>query len=240
MKEKGGQVIIDEDYHNSYKSPQDILKLTDVFLSFIKEPKISENAEISEKATIHGNVIIEEGVKVLENAVIRGPCYIGKNSVIGNNVLIWKRSHIGENCVIGINTEVKHSYIGDESWTHMSYVGDSIMEYSCDLGAGTVFCNYRFDGKNIQINVKDKKVDTGTDKFGVIMAAHCKTGSNCTILPGVKLGPNSIVYPTALLKQDLEANKIIKEDGTIVDNTLNLHLQEKSKIKQELAKSLFK
>jgi len=240
MKEKGGEVIVDKEYHQSYKSPQDVLKVNDVFLNLIKETKISEKAEISEKVVIEGNVIIEEGVKVLEGAVIRGPCYLGKNTIIGNNVLIREKSCIGDECTIGNQTEIKHSYVGDKTLTHLNYIGDSIIEGECNLGAGTVFCNYRFDGQNVFIKVKGKKVNTETSKFGVVMAKYCKTGSNCTILPGIKLGPNSIVYPSVLVRQDLEANKIIKEDGKIIDNTLNLDLQKRSKAKQDLAKSLFK
>jgi bifunctional UDP-N-acetylglucosamine pyrophosphorylase/glucosamine-1-phosphate N-acetyltransferase len=55
-------------------------------------------------------------------------------------------------------------------------------------------------------------VDSGRDKLGAIIGDNCRTGINSSTLPGVKIGPNSIVGPGVVLGEDLEAGKIIYVD----------------------------
>jgi UDP-N-acetylglucosamine diphosphorylase/glucosamine-1-phosphate N-acetyltransferase len=194
----------------SFKYPWDLLTINEyVMARSIKEQRIGDRAQISPRAIVDGNVHIGEGVKVFENAVIRGPCYIGPHSVIGNNVLIWNNSSIGANSVIGFSSEIKHSLIGDNCWIHMSYVGDSILSDDCSLGAGTITANFRFDEAEVPVNVKGEAVSSGMDKLGVIMGPLCKTGCNATLMPGVKVGPRSIVGPGVVLRDDLAPNTLI-------------------------------
>lgn len=168
---------------------------------------ISPSAYISEKAVIEGKVVIGDNVRVMENAVIRGPAYIGPNSVIGNNSLVRHYSHIGSNCVVGYTTEIKGSYIGDGCWFHMNYIGDSIIGDSCSFGAGTVLANYRFDERNISVEIEGESIDTKLDKLGAIIGSNSKTGVNVSVMPGVRIGPNSIVGSHLYLTHDLEPNQ---------------------------------
>jgi UDP-N-acetylglucosamine diphosphorylase / glucose-1-phosphate thymidylyltransferase / UDP-N-acetylgalactosamine diphosphorylase / glucosamine-1-phosphate N-acetyltransferase / galactosamine-1-phosphate N-acetyltransferase len=201
------KVIPYNDFWAPIKYPWHIFKVMEYFLDNA-QPYIASSARISEKANIEGKVILSDNVKVLENAVIRGPVYIGANSIIGNNALVRDYSHIGSNSVIGYSTEVKHSYIGDNCWFHSNYVGDSIVDDNCSLGAGTVLANFRLDEGNIQIKVGDSLVDTGYDKLGAIVGQGCRIGVNASLMPGVRVGPDSFVGPQVCLRQDLEANKI--------------------------------
>ncbi|MGA8849180.1 MAG: sugar phosphate nucleotidyltransferase [Dehalococcoidia bacterium] len=205
------------------KYPWHIFKVMEYFLDNA-QPYIASSARISEKANIEGKVILSDNVKVLENAVIRGPAYIGANSFIGNNALVRDYSHIGSNSVIGYSTEVKHSYIGDNCWSHSNYIGDSIVDDDCSLGAGTVLANFRLDEKNIQIKVGDSLVDTGYDKLGAIVGRGCRIGVNASLMPGVRVGSDSFVGPQICLSQDLEANKtaLLKSRYQVGDNETRL------------------
>jgi NDP-sugar pyrophosphorylase family protein len=174
---------------------------------------IAPTAYISEKATVEGRVYIEDNVRVLENAVIRGPVYIGPNSVIGNSSLVRGYSHLGSDCVVGFATEVKGAYIGDKCWFHMCYVGDSIIGDGCSFGAGTVFANWRFNEENITVYVEGERLDSGRDKFGAIVGDNCRTGVNVSLMPGVKVGPNSIIGPQTCLTNDLEPDSIAIPSG---------------------------
>ncbi len=226
--------VVDYDgYWQAIKYPWHVLRVLDHFMEKV-ERKISSSAEISDSAKIYGNVIIEDGVKVLDNAVIRGPAYIGKGSVIGNNVLVWSGTQIGDKCVVGFSTEIKHSYVGDNCWFHENYVGDSIVADDCSFGAGTITANLRFDEKNISSYVKEKKFDTGMNKFGAVFGEKCRTGVHVGIMPGVKVGPNSIVGPHVCLTKDLEPNKIIFENGKIIDNKIKLDERNLSKLVKKL------
>lgn len=192
---------------DTIKYPWHIFTMVKRFLDQGQE-YISPSANISHQATIGGKVIISDNVRVLENAVIRGPAYIGPNSVIGNNSLVREYSHIGADCVVGYSTEVKGSYIGDGCWFHMSYIGDSIIGNRCSFGAGTVLSNLRFDEKSIWVKMDGKFLDTGLSKFGAIIGSNCKTGVNANVMPGRRIGSNSIVGSHVCLTEDLEPDMI--------------------------------
>ena len=208
-KEKRGiRVVPYSGSWSTIKYPWHILDAVRHFLDRSTE-QIAPSARISERAVVEGKVIIGENVRVFENAVIRGPVYIGANSVIGNNSLIREYSHIGADCVVGYSTEIKGSYVGDGCWFHMNYIGDSVTGEGCSFGAGTVTANWRFDEENITVNTGDGLIDSGRDKLGVIAGNNCKTGVNVSIMPGVKIGANSIVGPGVYLTDNLEADKVI-------------------------------
>ena len=208
---KGGhkiKVVPYDDFWAPIKYPWHIFEVMEYFLDNA-QPYIAPSARVSEKATIEGKVILSDNVKVLENAVIRGPAYIGANSIIGNNALVRDYSNIGSNSVIGYCTEVKHSYIGDDCWFHSNYIGDSIVDDNCSLGAGTILANFRLDEGNIQIKVGDNLVDTDYDKLGAMVGRGCRIGVNASLMPGVRVGPDSFVGPQVCLREDVDANKMI-------------------------------
>lgn len=237
------KVVNYEDFWRAIKYPWDIFEVVKYFLDKVKVPKISKKAKVSNKAKIYGGVIIEDDVNVLENAIIRGPCYIGKNTIIGNNALIWNYTHIGANCVVGYSTEIKHSFIGDNCWFHMSYVGDSIISENCSFGAGTVTANFRFDEKLIRVTIKGIKTETGLDKLGVIMGNNCKAGVNSCIMPGKKVGPNSIIGSGVTLTTDLEPNKMIlveEKNYIIKENEILLSTEKKKSLMEKLLRHGYK
>ncbi|MCD6522450.1 MAG: NTP transferase domain-containing protein [Candidatus Diapherotrites archaeon] len=207
MKTMEFNVVRYNGFWGPIKYPFHILKVMKFFLENQK-PRISENAKISEKATIKGNVVIEDNVRIFENAVINGPVYIGKNTVIANNALV-RGSNIGENCVVGFSTEIARSYIADNVWFHNNYVGDSIVMDNCMFGSGCVTANFRFDEKNVYMEINGKRIDTGTDKFGCVVGKNCKTGINSSIYPGIKIGENSFIGPGVVLKKHVEPNTVI-------------------------------
>jgi bifunctional UDP-N-acetylglucosamine pyrophosphorylase/glucosamine-1-phosphate N-acetyltransferase len=217
------------------KYPWHIFKVMQYFLDNA-QPCIASSARISEKATIEGRVILSENVRVLENAVIRGPVYIGANSIVGNNALVRDYSHIGANSVIGYSTEVKHSYIGDNCWFHSNYIGDSIVDDNCSLGAGTVLANFRLDEGNIQIKVGDSLVDTGYDKLGAVMGRGSRIGVNASLMPGVRVGSNCFVGPQVCLSQDLEANKMVllESQHNIEENKTRLDKGKRGELLRKL------
>ncbi|MEM3696452.1 MAG: sugar phosphate nucleotidyltransferase [Candidatus Bathyarchaeia archaeon] len=199
-----------EGFFASYKYPWDLFTINAHLMDEqIKEKIIEDDVEISEGANVEGKVWIRRGTKILGGASIKGPCYIGSNSLIGDNALVRDYSSVGDNCVVGFSSEIKHSLIGDNCWFHKNYIGDSIISDNCLFGAGAVTANFRFDEKNVKVMVEGEKVDSGTNKLGAIVGDFCKVGINASLLPGVKIGPNSIVGAGVCLQEDLEPNKVI-------------------------------
>lgn len=117
-------------------------------------------------------------------------------------------------------------------------MGDSVIGDNCSLGAGTITANLRFDERNIFVDVLGKgKMDSGCNKLGAIMADNCKTGSNATLMPGVKIGPQAIVGPGVLMANDLGPNKIAlqrKDSVEIRDNPVAMGPQSSEELREKL------
>ena len=118
--------------------------------------------DVSEKATIIGNIQVGKGTRVLPGSYIIGPTIIGEHCEIGPNAYIRPSTSIGEHCKIGAAVEIKNSVIMNRTNVpHLSYVGDSVIGERCNLGAGTKVANLRLDEREIQVVVDGKKVGSG-------------------------------------------------------------------------------
>ncbi len=184
------------------KYPWNMIDLLEMLLAEIPAQSIHPTAEIHPSATITGNVVIDAGARVFENAVIRGPCTIGKNAIVAGNALV-RESSIGERSVIGFCTEVKASVIGNDVWTHMNYIGESVIGNNVGLGGGTITGNLRLDEQEIASDVHGEKVNTHRKKFGTVIGADARIGIHVSINPGIKIGAGSFVSSAVLLERDI-------------------------------------
>jgi len=123
-------------------------------------------------------IYFSKDTKIGKNVIIEPYVVFGKKVKIGNNVTIKSFSHL-ENCKIenkvdigpyarirpgtilkegskvGNFVEIKKSIIGKKSKVnHLSYVGDSEIGRSVNIGAGTITCNYDGFKKN-KTKIKD-------------------------------------------------------------------------------------
>ncbi len=201
------------------KYPWDTLMVTNYFLKKFKT-KISDRVKIEKTARISGTVIIEDDVKILDYARILGPTIIKKGTVIGTGAMI-RDSIIGENCVVGYHTEITRSYIGNNCWFHTNYIGDSVLANNVNMGAGAILANLRLDQGNIHSSIKENRVNSGRNKFGSIIGNNSQIGVQAAIMPGIKIGKNSIVGPSVVLSTDLEDNSAIYSKQTIFKKKIN-------------------
>ncbi len=175
--------------------------LLDASEFFLGKIKTKIEGKIDSKASISGNVFVGKNTVVKSGVVIEGPVFIEENCTIGPNCYIRPGTVIGNNCKIGNAVEVKNSILGENvNIAHLSYIGDSILGNNINIAGGTIFANLRFDEKNIHVKVNGKMIDTGRKKLGAVLGDGVKTGTNCSIMPGVLLEPNSIVEPGIVLK----------------------------------------
>ena len=123
-------------------------------------------------------IYFSKDIKIGKNVIIEPYVVFGSKVKIGNNVTIKSFSHL-ENCKIenkvdigpyarirpgtilkegskvGNFVEIKKSVIGKRSKVnHLSYVGDSEIGNSVNIGAGTITCNYDGVKKN-KTKIKD-------------------------------------------------------------------------------------
>ncbi|UCE75132.1 MAG: NTP transferase domain-containing protein [Methanomassiliicoccales archaeon] len=181
--------------------PWDILSANTALMKNIEE-KIE--GDVEKYTEIHGAVQIGKGTVVRNGSYITGPVIIGEDCTIGPNCVIRPSTVIGNGCKIGNAVEIKNSVIMDFSNTpHNNYVGDSIIGYRCNLGAGTKVANLRLDQKSISVVLRGTQVDTGLRKLGVIMGDEVKTGINSSIDPGTIMGENSYIGPNAVARGNI-------------------------------------
>ncbi|MBD3229944.1 MAG: NTP transferase domain-containing protein [Candidatus Lokiarchaeota archaeon] len=192
--------------------PWDLLKANKLLMD--KETEYNSKGEVEEGVHIRGNVKIGKNTIIRSGSYLKGPVIIGDNCQIGPNCYIRDYTTIGNNIRIGNACEIKGSIIMDNTnVSHLSYVGDSIIGENCNLGAGTITANLRFDKKHIKMRVKKRIVNTGRKKLGMILGDNVQTGIGTTLLPGIKVGNNSVIGPNINIWNDIPPHSkvILKE-----------------------------
>ncbi|MEM3192346.1 MAG: sugar phosphate nucleotidyltransferase, partial [Candidatus Parvarchaeota archaeon] len=187
-------------YWSDIGYPWEILNATEEKIKGIKR-RIEGKLE---KASIHGEVIIGKGTTVKSGTYIEGPVMIGSGCEIGPNAYIRGGTVIGNNCKVGNGCEIKNSVIMDRTKVpHLSYVGDSVIDEDCNLGAGTITANLRFDRKPVKVLVKGKVEDSNRVKLGAFIGKGVQTGVNVSINPGMIISPGARIMPGETVRRNV-------------------------------------
>jgi len=187
--------------------------LLDANERLLKHLEGSIKGAVEEGVQLIGPVRIEEGARIRSGSYIEGPVLIGRNCDIGPNCYLRPSTSIGEEVRIGNACEVKNSIIMDRTHVaHLSYVGDSVIGTDCNFGAGTITANIRFDKKNIRMNIKSERLDSGKRKLGTFMGDNAQTGINVSLMPGVKVGPGSWIAPGLSVYEDVPPETFLSAD----------------------------
>ncbi len=159
---------------------------------------------VEEGAYIEGPVWIEAEARIRAGAYIEGPVYIGPRADIGPNCYIRPYTSLGAEVRIGNACEVKNSIIMPRTHiAHLSYIGDSIIGEGCNLGAGTITANLRFDKRTVKVNIEGRLIDSGRRKLGAFIGDEAQTGIGVNLMPGVKVGPRSWIAPGLTVYRDV-------------------------------------
>ena len=121
----------------------------------------SNDTKIGKNVTIEPYVVIGSNVKIGNNVIIKSfshleSCKIDNQVEVGPYARIRPNTTLKEGSKIGNFVEIKKSTVGKKSKVnHLSYIGDSEIGRSVNIGAGTITCNY--DGiKKSKTKIKDK------------------------------------------------------------------------------------
>ncbi len=178
--------------------PWDLLEANRILMDGLRPGMLGE---VSEKATVVGDVQVGEGTRILPGSYIVGPVIIGEGCEIGPNAYIRPSTSIGDRCKVGNAVEIKNSIIMNGTKVpHLSYVGDSVIGERCNLGAGTKVANLRLDEREIQVIIDGRRTGSGRRKLGVIMGDDVKTGINATIDVGTIIGEGTMVGMGAVVR----------------------------------------
>ena len=160
-------------------------------------------------------IFFSKDTKIGKNVIIEPYVVIGQKVKIGNNVTIKSFSHL-ENCKIenkvdvgpyarirpgvvlksgskiGNFVEIKKSTLGINSKVnHLTYIGDSEIGKSVNIGAGTITCNY--DG------IKKNKTKIKDNVF---------IGSNSSLVAPLTIEENSVVGAGSVITKNVKKKSL--------------------------------
>ena len=158
---------------------------------FSKDTKIGKNVTIEPYVVLVGKVKIGNNVTIksfshLENCKIENKVDIGPYARIRPGVVLKSGSKIGN------FVEIKKSTLGINSKVnHLTYIGDSEIGKSVNIGAGTITCNY--DG------VKKSKTKIKDNVF---------IGSNSSLVAPVIIEENSVVGAGSVITKNVRKKSL--------------------------------
>jgi len=157
----------------------------------------SEDTKIGKNVIIDPYVVIGRKVKIGNNVRIHSFCHL-ENSRIDNNVNLGPYARLRPGAIlqkgsrVGNFVEVKKSKIGKKSKiNHLSYIGDTTIGNSVNIGAGTITCNY--DG------MKKSKTKIKNNVF---------IGSNSSLVAPITINENSVVGAGSVITKNVKKKSL--------------------------------
>ena len=158
---------------------------------FSKDTKIGKNVIIEPYVVIGKKVRIENNVKILAFSHLEGTT-VGASSIIGPFARLRPGTKIENNSKVGNFVEIKKSTLKKHSKVnHLSYIGDSIIGKSTNVGAGTITCNY-----------------DGINKNKTIIEDNVFIGSNSSLVAPLKIKKNAIIGAGSVITKNVNKNSL--------------------------------
>lgn len=176
-------------------------------VTFGQDVFIDTNVILSGECVIGDNVTIESGSIIRNSSIghdtlIKPYCvildsHIGEEASIGPFVHIRPKTSVVCGAKIGNFVETKKSVIGKGSKVnHLSYIGDAIIGEDCNIGAGTITCNY--DGAN------KHQTEIGDNAF---------IGTNSSLVAPVKIGVGATIGAGSVITKEVTDNQLAVARG---------------------------
>ena len=148
----------------------------------------SNDTVIGKNVSIDPYVVFGSKVKIGNNVIIKSfshleNCKIENKVEIGPYARVRPGTTLKEGSKIGNFVEIKKSTLGKNSKVnHLTYIGDSQIGKSVNIGAGTITCNYDGVNKN-KTKIKDN----------VFIGSNSSLVAPLTIEEGSTIGASSVI-----------------------------------------------
>ena len=175
----------------------------------------SNDTKIGKSVIIEPYVVIGSKVKIGNNVVIKSfshleNCKIENSVEIGPYARIRPGTTLKKGSKVGNFVEIKKSTLGQKSKAnHLSYIGDSTIGKSVNVGAGTITCNY-----------------DGIKKNKTIIKDNAFVGSNSALVAPIKIGKNSVVGAGSVITKNVN-NKTLALTRTLQSEIKNYKRKKK-------------
>ena len=175
----------------------------------------SNDTKIGKRVIIEPYVVIGSKVKIGNNVVIKSfshleNCKIENSVEIGPYARIRPGTTLKKGSRVGNFVEIKKSTLGQKSKAnHLSYIGDSTIGKSVNVGAGTITCNY-----------------DGIKKNRTIIKDNAFIGSNSALVAPITIGKNSVVGAGSVITKNVN-NKTLALTRTLQSEIKNYKRKKK-------------
>lgn len=184
---------------------------------------------------IEESVRIGRGTVIYPNVYMEGKTIIGRDCVIGPNMRI-RNARIANRCTIGMDPHIEDSTINSDceighaqivrsfidastKAKHFCYIGDAYVGKDCNIGAGTVFCNY--DGEKKNEAVLEDEVFVGS---GTMLVAPLRVGKGAYIAAGSIVAEDVPAGGTLVIARGQKHEHTLKEViRALVTTPLQIH-----------------
>ncbi len=152
--------------------------------------KIGKNCQIGPNCLLR-NVTLADDVTVNANSVLEAST-VANNCIVGPFARLRPGTELANDVHIGNFVEVKKSIVAEHSKiNHLSYVGDTDVGKSVNIGAGTITCNY--DGFN---------------KYRTQVGDHAFIGSGAQLVAPVNIGAWATIGAGSTITENAPENTL--------------------------------
>ena len=153
----------------------------------------SKDTKIGKNVTIEPYVVFGSKVKIGNNVTIKSfshleNCKVENKVDVGPYARVRPGTILKEGSKVGNFVEIKKSIVGKNSKiNHLSYIGDSNIGKSVNVGAGTITCNY--DG------IKKSKTKIKDNVF---------IGSNSSLVAPLRIEQDSVIGAGSVITKNVK------------------------------------
>ncbi|MBN2647381.1 MAG: bifunctional UDP-N-acetylglucosamine diphosphorylase/glucosamine-1-phosphate N-acetyltransferase GlmU [Thiotrichales bacterium] len=169
---------------------------------------VGQDVQIDVNVILEGSVTLGNNVKIGAHCVLKNvrigdgcevqpfshleDCVLAQNVSVGPFARLRPGTELADNVRIGNFVETKQAKIGSGSKVnHLSYIGDTQMGAQCNIGAGTITCNY-----------------DGVNKHQTVIGDGVFVGSDTQLIAPVHLGDGATIGAGSTITKDVPAHEL--------------------------------
>jgi bifunctional UDP-N-acetylglucosamine pyrophosphorylase/glucosamine-1-phosphate N-acetyltransferase len=152
---------------------------------------------IGERCQIDGTAFLTD-VEIADDvqlkfSVMLTACRVGGGAIVGPFAQLRPGTELGRNVHIGNFVEAKAAHIGDGTKAnHLTYLGDVTIGQDCNIGAGTITCNY-----------------DGFQKYQTKIGDRVQVGSDTTLVAPITLGDDVYIATASTVRKNVPAGALV-------------------------------
>lgn len=210
--------------------PWDVLSANYAWLELcgrgLERDWIHPTARVSERAEIHGHLVLGENAVIGPGVIVEGNAWIEHDALVTHGVILGSNVHVGPRCRVQDYAWIgEHTSLGPRckishcAEVHGVLLGRSTIMHYCevwgvlgeatDIGAGTAFGTLRFDDQPQAHRVKGRWETPRQASTASFIGDFCRTGVNVVLQPGSKVGAYTVIGPGVVVQGDVPERSLL-------------------------------